>query len=416
MKKIVLGISGGISFLIFLILLFVAGHMERSLPEQNAAERWSSEGDASQISCFFSADAGITEDRIIGFEHGIDRALEDAGVSMPEEDSGARLWADTYSADGTISISSDRTNLKNVNAIGFGGDFFLLHPLTLVSGSYFSGSDTENNYCVIDRDAAWQLFGSNNVAGMTVFIGGYPYIVTGVVERPDGRLAEAAGLNGTVAYVSYKTLKSLGKCNAINHYEIVMPNPVSSFAYDYIKKNLGSDEKQTEVIENTSRFSFVNRIKSIGTFGTRSMNSRAIVYPYWENIARGYGDILLVVTVFELLFLLYPVGLALVLFGIWWRHKGWTIRDVYLKVKDKAERLVEKLRAGRLGRKERKQRKKQGRNREKGNGAAREMDETAAKRDRKLDKAIKRAEKRRKKEIRQELKQAEKERKKNKMK
>ena len=61
MKKIVLGISGGVSFLIFLILLFVAGHIERSLPEQNAAERWSSEGDASQVSCFFSADAHRTD-------------------------------------------------------------------------------------------------------------------------------------------------------------------------------------------------------------------------------------------------------------------------------------------------------------------------------------------------------------------
>ena len=118
------------------------------------------------------------------------------------------------------------------------------------------------------------------------------------------------------------------------------------------------------------------------------------------------------VTVFELLFLLYPVVLALVFFVIWWRHKGWTLKDVYLKVKDKAERLVEKLRARRLDRKDRKHDK----NRRKDSGTGKEIDGTAARRDRKLDKAIKKAEKRRKKEIRQEIKQAEKERKKNQLK
>ncbi len=410
MKKIVLGVSGGVSFLIFLILLSVAGHIERSLPEQNAAGRWSSEGDAAQVSCFFSAGARMTEDRLIGFEHTVDGALKDAGVALQEEGSGARLWADAYSAEGTISVSSDKTKLNNVKTIGIGGDFFLLHPLPLVSGAYFSGNDIDKNYCVIDRDAAWQLFGSNDVAGMTVFIGGYPHIVTGVVERPGGRLAEAAGLSGTLVYVSYESLKSLGSCNEINHYEIVMPNPVSGFAYDYVKKKLGSSERETEVIENTSRFSFINRIKLIKTFGTRSMNSRAIVYPYWENIARGYEEILLVLTVFELLFLLYPTGLVLVLFVIWWRHKGWTLRDVYLKVKDKAERLAERLRAARQKHRHGKREKDRGKDSGKGRAAG----EKTVKRERKLDKAIKRAEKRRKKEIKQEIKQAEKERKKRK--
>lgn len=409
MKKIVLGISGGVSLLIFLILLFVTGNIERSLPEQNAADRWSKEGDASQVSCFFSANARVTEDRLINFEHTIDSALKDAGVTLQSENSGARLWADAYSADGTLSISSDRAKLNNVDAIGVGGDFFLFHPLKLVSGSYFSGSDIDKNYCVIDEDAAWQLFGSNNVAGMIVNIGGYPHIVTGVIERPAGRLAEAAGLDSSLVYVSYETLKNLGSCNEINHYEIVMPNPVSKFAYDYVKKNLGSNERETEVVENTSRYSFLNRLKLIGTFGTRSMNGRAIVYPYWENIARGYEDILLMVTVFELLFLLYPTGLVLVFFVIWWRRKGWTLRDVYLKVRDKSERLVERLRAKGENRKHEEKPKK-----EKNQEKHIETDDKNVKRERELDKAIKRAEKRRKKEIKQEIKQAEKERKKSK--
>lgn len=350
MKKLVLKISGGVSFLFFLILLFVANHLGGTQDSQTMAERWSEKKDVAQISCFFSVNAGITEDRILEFEHSIGPALTDAAVVQESENPGARLWADAYSADGKIMLSSDRSSLE-ADAIGIGGDFFLFHPLKLLSGSYFSGNDLMQDYCIIDQDAAWQLFGSNNVAGMTVSIGGIPHVITGVVERPEGRLEEAAGLDSTLVYVSYQTLSELGNCNGINHYEIVMPDPVTGFAENFVREKLGTSEKETEVLENTSRYSFLSRLKLIPAFGTRSMNGRAIIYPYWENIARGYEDILTVVTLFELLFLLYAVVLALVFFGIWWKHKGWTLKDKWLYLKDKAERLVEKLREKRLAEK-----------------------------------------------------------------
>lgn len=346
MKKIVLGISGGISFLIFLILLVTTNYLGSSQSSQGAAGRWSSDGDASQVSCFFSVDAGVTEDRIIEFEHTVDSALTEASVLQESENPGARLWADAYSADGQVTISSDKASLS-ADAIGIGGDFFLFHPLKLLYGSYFSGNDLMQDYCVIDEDAAWQLFGSNDVAGMMVTISGIPHIVTGVVERPSGRLEEAAGLDSTVVYVSYRTLTELGESNGINHYEIVMPNPITGFAVNYIREQLGADERETEVVENTTRYSLVTRLKMLTQFGTRSMNGKAIIYPYWENIARGYEDILALLTLFELLFLLYPVILGLVFFCIWWKHKGWTMRDVWNKLKDLAERRVEKLRENR---------------------------------------------------------------------
>lgn len=350
MKKLVLGISGGIAFLLFLILAFAANHLGQGQASQTMAERWSREGKASQVSCFFSVNAGVSEDRIMEFEHSIDSALADAGVTQESENPSARMWADAYSADGKITVSSDRSSLE-ADAVGIGGDFFLFHPLKLLSGSYFSGNDLMQDYCVIDQDAAWQLFGSNDVAGMTVYISGIPHIVTGVVQREEGRLTEAAGLDGSLIYVSYQTLNELGKNNGINHYEIVMPDPVSNFAYNYVKENLGSSEKEAEVVENTSRYSFLSRLKLIPQFGTRSMNGKAIIYPYWENVARGYEDILAVVTLFEMLFLLYAVVLALIFFIIWWRHKGWTIREKWLILKDKAERKGERMRARRMAKK-----------------------------------------------------------------
>ena len=190
-----------------------------------------------------------------------------------------------------------------------------------------------------------------------VYRSGVPHIVTGVVERPKGRLWEAAGLDDTLVYVSLSSLEEWGTSYGINHYEIVMPNPVTGFACEYVKDNLGSDEKTTEVVENSSRYSFLSRLKLIGQFGLRSMNGKGIIYPYWENVARGYEDILTLLTLFGLLFLLYPVGMLLALFGIWWKHKGWTIKDMCLKGKDQLERLAEKGRMRRL--KKRAKRKEQ---------------------------------------------------------
>lgn len=351
MKKIVLGISGGISFLAFLILLLVTNHLGKVELSQMAARRWSSDGGASQVSCFFSVDARMTEDRFIDFEHSIDGALTDASVVADQENPGARMWADAYSAGGRVTLSTERASL-DADAVGIGGDFFLFHPLTLLYGSYFSGNDLMQDYCVIDEDAAWQLFGSSDVAGKMVEIRGVPHMITGVVRRPEGRLEEAAGLDSTLVYVSLQTLEKLGESNGINHYEIVMPNPVTDFAISFIRENLGQDEKNTEVVENTSRYSFVSRLKLLLQFGTRSMNGKAIIYPYWENIARGYEDILALLTLFEVLFFLYPAGLAVVFFCIWWKHKGWTLRDVWRKVKDKGERGVEKLREKRRKKKE----------------------------------------------------------------
>lgn len=350
MKKVVLGISGGISFAAFLILLLVTNYLGNIQTTQTAARRWNSEGGVSQVSCFFAVGSGISEDRLIEFEHTVDGALTDASVVLESENPSARLWADAYSADGRITLSTDRATLT-ADAIGIGGDFFLFHPVKLLYGAYFSGNDLMQDYCVIDADAAWQLFGSSDVAGMMVFIGGRPHIVTGVVERPSGRLAEAAGLDSTLVYVSYQTLSELGQCNGINHYEILLPNPVTNFAVNYIRESLGSDEKRTEVVENTSRYSLLSRLKLLTQFGTRSMNGKAVIYPYWENIARGYEDILTLLTLFELLFLLYPAGLAVVFFCIWWRHKGWTLREVRLKLMDKAERLAERAREARKAKK-----------------------------------------------------------------
>lgn len=343
-KQIKLGISAGISAVMFLILTGVISLLSGRLTEQQIAERWSSEGGVAQVSCFFSPNAGISQDTIESFEHSLDSKLKEASIELTSSNPGARLWADAYSADGTITLSSDKTSIQ-ADALGIGGDFFLFHQLLLLNGSYFSGNDLMKDYVVLDEDAAWQLFGSDNVAGMTVNIGGRPHMVIGVVQRPKGRLYEAAGLDSTRVYVSYETLSTYGSSGGINHYEIVMPNPVKEFALGYVQEQLGSQEKEVEILENSTRYRLGNRLKLLLEFDTRSMNGKAIIYPYWENVARGYEDILTLLTLFQMLFLIYPSVLLLIWIIILWKNKTWTAKTVLLGVQDKLQRAGEKRRA-----------------------------------------------------------------------
>lgn len=342
-RQIILSISGAASFLLFLILVAVISNFSSKQQSQQMADRWSEKKDISQVSCFFSPNAEVSVDTIETFRHTIDKALQEASITQESVNPGARLWADTFSADGKITLESDKASLE-ADAIGIGGDFFQFHPLNLLNGSYFSGNDLMQDYVVVDEDAAWQLFGSNDVAGMTLYIKGVPHMVTGVVKRDEGKLSEAAGLDSSLVYVSYDTLLNLGSSNGINHYEIVMPNPVSKFAYNYIEKNIGVEEKEMQVVENTTRYGFLERLKVLASFGTRSMNGKAIIYPYWENVARGYEDILGALTLAAFVFLMYPVIIIVIWVIILWRHKTWTARSVYHLVQDKAERRMEKLR------------------------------------------------------------------------
>lgn len=230
------------------------------------------------------------------------------------------------------------------DALGIGGDFFLFHQLRLLSGSYFSGNDLMQDYVILDRETAWQLFGSVDVAGMLVTISGRPHMVIGVVERPGGKLYEAAGLDGPRVFVSYETLSAYGSSGGINHFEIVMPNPVRQYALNYVREQLGKQEREVEVLENSTRYSIGKRLRLLLDFGTRSMNGKAIIYPYWENVARGYEDILALLTLFQMLFLLYPSGVLLIWIVIRWKHKTWTARTVFAAVQDKLQRAGERRR------------------------------------------------------------------------
>lgn len=345
-KQIVLAITAAVSLMMFLILTVVSAHMRKGLETQNMAGRWSEDGGVSQVSCFFSQNAAVDVNTIKAFEHSLDAALMEASIVSESPNANARLWADAYSSNAKLTLLSAGSKAE-VNVIGVGGDFFLFHPLQLISGSYFSESDLMQDKIIVDEDTAWQLFGSNDIVGQQVTIDGVIHLISGVIKRDSGRLNDMAGNGSSIVYVSYDTLqKNLaekGQKAIINHYEVVMPNPVKDFAPGIVKEKIGVPENETEIVENTTRFGLVPLLQIIGNFGMRSMNGKAIIYPYWENMARGYEDILSFILVLRILFVLYPIVILMILLVYLWKHRTWHYADVRNFIERKCEDLRIKI-------------------------------------------------------------------------
>lgn len=331
-KKCILMLSVVVSLLLFILLAVVSVVMADKLESQQMAKRWSEKSDVAQVSCFFSVNANISPEALEEFAHSVDSKLQEASIVSESTNANARMWIDAYSANGQITVQSDKGSIT-VEALGIGGDFFSFHPLQLLSGSYFSGNDLMQDYCLLDQEAAWKLFGSNDIAGQVVYIGGKAHIVTGVIKHKEGKLYESAGLDASLIYVSYDTLQRYGNNNGINHYEIVMPNPVGGFAKGYVEEAIGINEAEREIVENSSRYSILNRLKHISKLPTRSMNGKAIIYPYWENVARAYNDVLAMLMLFELLFIAYPTIITVGVLRYRWKHRTWTVKSILARLR-----------------------------------------------------------------------------------
>lgn len=326
-RQIVCLVIGTVSFLLFLGLTWFTSYKSGSLLPQQMAKRWADAGEAAQISCFFSQGTEIKKENFPAFEAELRKALQEEALTGTSAKEGARMWASAYSGTGEITLTNGKKSVT-AKAIGVGGDFFLFHPLQLLNGNFFSGSDVMQDYVVIDEDMAWQLFGSNDVAGMQVTIGGVPHMVSGVIRREEGHMNHAAGNDVTTVYVSYASLEAYGISQGINCYELVMPNPITGYGLNLVKEKIGIDEKNMICIENSSRYSFLSLGKILFAFGSRSMSEKAIIFPYWENVARGWEDIFALLLLFRMILLFIPIVMLLVLLVKLWKRRTWSLKDI----------------------------------------------------------------------------------------
>lgn len=317
----------------------VSEMMKEGLPHELVAEQWDAEGNTAQISVYFSESEKYdlkesleyTSYQLSSWYYQMLTELQNASITTDSENETARLLVYGYSAVGKINAQTEHGNTQ-VKAFGVGGDFFKFHPLKLLHGGYFSESDLMQDRVILDTDTAWKLFGSNDVVGMFLMIDGIPHIVVGVYERESGYFNDAAGNEESCIFVSHATLYEHGEYHGLETVEYLIPNPVTGFAMGLVEKQLNG--RDVAIMEHQSRFDFLSLVGVLKQFGTRSMALSGITFPYWENMARGYEDILAGFLLIELVLLAYALIVFIGVMWYLWLHRKWRVKHLYDKTKD----------------------------------------------------------------------------------
>jgi len=294
-KWIFYGVNGLLA-LLALVCLLLCRSVCTALPTLNAAETWAGESGQpfAQLACYLPNDKPVTQEQVWQFRQALDGKLTDAALEAPEN---GRLYTDAYAGFGTLKVTGDRGSAE-VKVTGVGGDFFRFHPLFLRSGSYLTETDLMQDRVILDEELAWKLFGGMDLTGLTVTIGTADYYIAGVVSREDDRYSTLAYADGAGMFMSYSALKQCSETVGISCYEIVLPNPITSFGKNLLQENFPLNGGL--LVENSSRYSPGNLLQVIGDFGQRSMGRNGIIYPYWENAVRlteDYAALFLVLTV-----------------------------------------------------------------------------------------------------------------------
>lgn len=304
-KKKLIFLAVELALLIAAAGCFLGIHaLSRMLPSQLTAERWQGESEQSfaQISCFIPVDETVTLNEIGAFREAAATKLHEAGLDISSD---AALMADAWSCTDKVSVSS-ALGKGDVYATAVGGEFFTFHPIRLISGNYITADDLMQDRALLDEETAWLLFGGTDIQGMTFKINGVPFVVAGVIEREGDYASRKAYTDGMGIFISYEAYTLLDSASAaltgaatadsgvstaapgIQCYELVMPDPVKNFALNFVKEKFPIG--RGEVINNTARFTPAALWTLIRSFDTRSMQTRGVIYPYWENASRGAED------------------------------------------------------------------------------------------------------------------------------
>lgn len=302
----------------------------KQLDSQQLAHRWSDNNQFVQLSVFFEDQTGYSEGELYPIRNTLMQAATDVTADV---DAQGRLVVDAYSFERELYLSS-KQNATSVKAYGVSKDYFLFHPLKLLSGTYFTSSDEVDDGIILDELTAWKLFGAIDVAGLPVQINGNTYLVRGVVRNAEGHFSTASEETEPVIFVDFAMLaKELGEDNPlIDSYELLMANPVKNFAESKLQEAMGREDGYV-LVDNTNRYSYSSRFKRLKNYGNRGMRTLKIVYPYWENRAIGYEDVVDLLTVLELLLLVYPLIFAvknLILCINWLKKKKRLYKDQYM--------------------------------------------------------------------------------------
>lgn len=258
------------------------GIVKNSLPDQNLSQRWSSKEKFGQVSIYFDDTAEITAEYIWEMRESLAVKVDEADY---KEVTG-RTFLDSYS--GVTERTYEGLKTGTFETICTEGDFFEFHPLEMITGSCFAPASYD--LIVVDENVAWQLFGSNDIVGMTVYVGEIPFTVSGVCRSYDDDLHVIAGGESPKVYMSLAGASDTGETPKITTYEVLMPNPVKNYAKESVNGANASPEKNSVVVDNTSRFGYTSLYDVYKGRKFRAVRNDTVKLPAWENIARVKED------------------------------------------------------------------------------------------------------------------------------
>ena len=287
------------------------------LLSQKAAERWrgDSEWAFSQNSVFLTDENGIELTNISEARKKVDEGLKMLHVEpAPDASPDASMIADAYSAVTTLSVKGDsKRPTATTKTLAVGGDFFLFHPLKLVSGAYLTKDALMKDRVVLDTALAWFLFGATDVAGMEVEINERPYLISGVVEIETDFATKEAYDDTYVLFMDYDAVKLIYQdaMPPITCYELVLPEANQDYGVGVVRDLFPNDT----VVNNTDRFAPLALWNVLRDYGKRSMQKTGIILPYWENAARMAEDHAAASLLLAVVFGILP-AFCIVFFGI----------------------------------------------------------------------------------------------------
>lgn len=329
-----------------LVLTAVGSSTAHKQGTNYAAQRWDPEGEHVQLSCYFTEDAGFTTGTYPFIKQMLADKLKNAGVIAEE---GKKFIPEAYSVNlGQHSVRCDRTGRSEAMITAVGGDFFLFRDFKLLDGSFFSETDLMQDGAVIDRNLAWELYGSDDIAGMNIYINGVKFYISGVIELPDTKAEKKTAGDFSRAYISYDGMKLLdggmdeySTEQGITCYECIVPNPVENFAYNAVSEYFKNGYTYTStVVNNTERFKPSELAKKYKKLSDYAIADKAIIYPYWENASRITEFRLAGIYYFRRLTYIIPILTLLLLIVIGWRAGGRLRKKITAKISDTVTKVL----------------------------------------------------------------------------
>ena len=356
-----------ILFLAALALYLVRTHMAGKLFDQQAALSWSEDGSGvSQISIFWPNGKQADAFAIKELEYKIRQELIKDSITDGQPES-APVSVTCMSAQGSVDIMRGTTKI-HARAIGTYGDFFRFHPVTLLSGTLYPDDLLVPDHILVDEYLAWQLFGGYDIKGQTVMIGGVMHTIDGVFRlEKTGRIEKRSGIPDNLCILSLESLCQLGKVDGqssandnggdaaavgtaklygVNAWEIVMPDPVKNYAINLIKEQVKADKEEIRVVENSARFRPEVLRKNLGGNYTRGMQVQPYVYPYWENIAIGYGNVFSTMWLIQTILIAAASLIPIVLLIRSFRHRTWSLGGIFRDLSEKKYDLESRMKYG----------------------------------------------------------------------